>query len=158
MDRIDELFDALSKHNDSKIIRYKYLQVITRIIYLCLKFRYGYQINITQGIDIIEEVEHLGFDYCYGFYGDPDHENMDFFYEGESLKKIFNEVVHFMTCYQGYHDIPDDLYKEFTKDKICTLNDKEQYVNLLKDSWFRKYAKKRIINYFNDKYYYGAHI
>ena len=153
MDRIDELFDALSKHNDYPIIRYKYLNTVTRIIYLCLKFRYCYQINMTQELSWIDEVDNLVIYYSWGYFGDAEHEDMDFFYEGEALKKIFDDVVKLMT-YQGYHDIPEDLYKIFTKDKICTSNEKDHRDNFLKNFWFRKYAKKRATEYLNGNFYY----
>ena len=154
MDNIDKLFDSLYQHNDYKILKYKYLQCIIRIIYLCLKYRYCYQIGLTQKIDWAEDIYDLTTDYCFGFYGDSNHEDMEFFYEGEELKEIFNDVVKLLT-YQGYHDIPEDLYKEFTKDKICATDENGKCLHLLSKSWIEKYVRgKRTLKRFSDRYYF----
>ena len=146
MNNMVELIDALNQHDDSKVVRYKYLTTLIRIIYLCLKYRYCYQIGMTQKNIWYTEVEIISYHYRFSLYKTCDTEkDIEFFNEGESLKNIFNEVVHFMTCYQGYHDIPEDLYKEFTRDKICIYNEKGEPHCLLKESWFCKYARGPII-------------
>ena len=147
MNEVNELFNSLCKIDDYKLIRFKYLQLITRLIYLCLKYRYCYQIGLTQKIKWVRDVNYLALYYYFGLRdADKNNDSMDFFYEGESLKEIFDEVVHFMS-YQGYHDIPNDLYKQFAKDKICAdpIDQKTSFNNLLKESWFCKYARGDVI-------------
>ena len=74
MNNMVELIDALNQHDDSKLIRYKYLTTLIRIIYLCLKYRYCYQIGMTQKIIWIDEVEYISCDYRFKFYRTWDHE------------------------------------------------------------------------------------
>lgn len=144
MKNVDKLFDLIRDCDYSRVILYKYRMNLIYIIYLCLKYRYCYQIGLNQSTKWIKEIEWYAADYCPEtlFYGDSKF-NIDFFVEGESLKKIFNDVVHFME-YKGYHDIPEDLYKCFTRDNIAIVEDDKCKV-VLRKSWIEKYARGKVI-------------
>lgn len=145
MNNVDELFDLINNCDFSRVIKYKYRMALIKIIYMCLKYRYSYQIGLNQKKKWIDKINSVVADYCPNtlFYIDADYK-INFFIEGEALKEIFDEVVNFMS-YQGYHDIPGDLYKEFTRDKICILDENDNFKNLLTDSWIRKYARGSVI-------------
>lgn len=122
MDYIDKLFDKISNFDDSKIIKYKSKWCLIRLIYMCLKYRYCYQIGATQQVDWVSEIGWLLLNYGPGELDDYGvNESIDFFHEGEALENIYLEVVNFMENYQGYKDLPrdkDTIYK-FARDNIC---------------------------------------
>lgn len=136
----DKISDLINTIDDYKFLKYKLIKTLSEIIYLSLKYRYSYQIGLIQKRDWINWSDNLILNYYYDFYYRINQKDMEFFYEGEELKGIYTDVVKLL-YYQGYHDIPEDLYKEFTKDKICTNDDNGECINLLKESWYKKYAR-----------------
>lgn len=141
--KLNELFETFKQIDDYRVIKYKYCECIQRIIYLCLKYRYCYQIRLTQKEEWVKEIYNLLIVYCIGIIDRNNEDNIEFLYDSKELQNIYNDIVHFMNL-QGYHDIPDDLYKLFTRDNMCTLKD-DTYINHLKDFWLIKYARgKRI--------------
>jgi hypothetical protein len=136
----DKIFDLINSIDDYKFLKYKLIKTLSEIIYLSLKYRYSYQIGLIQKREWINTANHLILEYYYDFDYRINHKDMEFFYEGEELKSIYTDVVKLL-YYQGYHDIPEDLYKEFIKDKICIEDNNGKFINLLEESWYKKYAR-----------------
>lgn len=141
----DLLFNKLKEYNDDKIVQHDARIALIDLIYQCLQYRYCYQIGLSQQTEWVDRIRRIAL--FYEIYEDYDlFDRIDFFKEGESLKKIYLDVVHLMNR-QGYHDIPD-LHHLFTF-KNLTANieldptkEKEWgLVDFINEFWLRKFAR-----------------
>jgi hypothetical protein len=148
----DLLFNKLKEYNDDRIAQYDARTMLIDLIYQCLQYRYCYQIGLSQQIEWVDRIRRIVS--FYEIYEDYDlFDRIDFFKEGESLKKIYLDVVHLMNR-QGYHDIPD-LHHLFTFKNITTMiecdtnGDKDWCcVDFINGLWLRKYARGHRIKWY----------
>jgi hypothetical protein len=148
----DLLFNKLKEYNDDRIAQHDARIMLIDLIYQCLQYRYCYQIGLSQQIEWVERIRRIAL--FYENYENYDlFDRIDFFKEGESLKKIYLDVVHLMN-HQGYHDIPD-LHYLFTFKNITTMIDYDanggkdwRCIDFINGLWLRKYARGHRIKWY----------
>jgi hypothetical protein len=147
----DLLFNKLKEYNDDRIAQHDARIMLIDLIYQCLQYRYCYQIGLSQQTEWVDRIRRIAL--FYEIYENYDlFDRIDFFKEGEPLKKIYLDVVHLMNR-QGYHDIPD-LHHLFTFKNITTGIDLDpsgkewSYVSFINEFWLRKYARGHCIKWY----------
>ena len=148
----DLLFNKLKEYNDDVIVKHDARIMLIDLIYQCLQYRYCYQIGLTQQTEWIDRIRRISL--FYEIYENYDlFDRIDFLKDGDSLKKIYFDVVHLMNR-QGYHDIPD-LHHLFTLKNISSSvhGDMEDgkgcgCTDFINGFWLRRYARGRKIKWY----------